>query len=134
LIPEYEPSGDGADEPYDVAKCRREIVPVLADLEEAGVDRFDDQNVWSDPRLSLFAPTVASLGVYAARSLGRRGNAVVKPLFLRQYGRRDRGLRLHLIAEAVEAEAADDGNRRKLGALQGACRRHLFLRVAATAR
>jgi hypothetical protein len=38
-------------------------------------------------------------------------------------------MRLHVIADAVEAEAADDGNRRKLGALEDASRRHLFLRV-----
>ncbi len=127
-IPEYEPRRDGADRPYDVDTCRQEIVPVLEGLEEAGIDRFDDQSVCTDLRLRPFAPTVASLGIYAARSLGPRGNDVIKPFFLRQYGRRDRGMRLHLIAEAVETEAADDGNRHKL-ALQEARRRHLFLRV-----
>jgi hypothetical protein len=128
-IPECEPGADGADQPYDVASCRREIVPVLADLEEAGIDRLDDQSIWTDPRLSSFAPTVASTGLYAARSLGRRGNDVIRPLFLRQYGRRDRGMRLHVIAEAVEMEAADDGNRRKLATSNQARRSHLFLRV-----
>src|SRR5439155_22699618 len=125
-IPECEPDPAGDDRPYGVLECRRRIVPVLAQLEQLGIDRFDDETVRTDVRLGRFAPIVASLGIYAGRSFGPRGNDLVKPLFLRQYARRELGMRLHVIAEAVEAETADEGNRRKLGALEDASRRHLF--------
>ena len=45
----------------------------LADLERLGIHRFDDESVLTDVGLRPFAPVVASLGIYTARSLGPRG-------------------------------------------------------------
>jgi hypothetical protein len=123
-IPSKMRNVSGGTGPYPVREFLRDAEPALRQLEEAGYDRFELGMSSQDPSVASADRALARLGVQTGLSRellpGERGRINgVAPVG----GLTDPGS----IAEAIEAEASDLGNRAKLRKPATAPRRHLFV-------
>jgi hypothetical protein len=119
-VPRVAPSGA----PYDVRRCERELPRIIESLEAASVYDFDaDESAWSGPRQEE-AHGLHSLEIHRATSVPASSNVEPGIYFTTIAG----GVAYPAqITAAVEAEAADLGNQRKLDACRESPRRHLFV-------
>ena len=116
----------GTQIPLDVRRCEQELKPLLALLEDLGITRFETAGLFLDDRLRPFADAMTTLGIDAGQMLpGAKGLAGHVTLIPGGGG----AFAADMIADAVEIEANDRGNRNKLAALASAPRRHLFVPI-----
>jgi hypothetical protein len=118
------PPLDEAGAAYDVRLCERELPPIIERLDAANVTEFDaDMSRWSGP-FREEARRLLRLGIHRVASAAPPpGQEPHVMLGVFGGGAAPRTA----ITAAVEEEARDEGNQRKLAACGQAARRHLFV-------
>lgn len=122
--PSKAPTPSGGTAPYDVRRFFRDAEAALRELEDAGYERFDLAMGRGDRRVAAACDALARLGVQAGLSRELQPSEAPRINVVAPVG----GITdPNKVAEAVEAEAADPGNRAKLREPVAAPRRHLFV-------
>jgi hypothetical protein len=116
----------GVEAPLDIERCSRELRPLIGLLEQLGIDEFDTGLLFSDPRLRPFGNPMTELSITSGRSSPGLASARGRVTLIPGGGG---AIWTDMIAEALEQEAHHGGNRKKLAALTGAPRRHLFVPI-----
>jgi hypothetical protein len=123
-VPHSTPVGASHRVPYDVNDFVGRIEPTLAALEAAGYERISLGRLHRDPALAGAFQTLLELGLQDGISHELQPGQVASISFFAPVG----GITHEdLVAAAIEREANDRGNRRKLAAVANAPRRHLFV-------
>jgi hypothetical protein len=116
----------GANVPYDLRACERDLPGIIERLERAGVTRFFTSDLrwgWANP-FKEDAQRLLELGITSGTSVTPNPDNPPGIILSATYGGSvDRGV----ITAAVEEEASDRGNQKKLAACADARRRHLFV-------
>jgi hypothetical protein len=123
-VPHSTPASATTRVPYDVNDFVARIEPALAALEAAGHHTVNLGRLQRDPALAGALQTLLALGVQDAFSHALEPSQMATISLFAPVGG---WTNADLIAAAIEREAADAGNQRKLQQPSTAARRHLFV-------